>query len=181
VVALARDRLSYESTYAVAALRRQDGVGRRLSTLAVAIAAAAAMPAGCAQVPTPPKDGLISTTGPPASPIPLTPNYRGYVRIETNSRSTGCSITTELVACQRFSGNWSTTSGQRHRTVSVSADGQFHVVDADLGELQGRVPLDYRTYSAQGWTIIAGRDNTKILNDRSGHGMSINDRSATPF
>jgi hypothetical protein len=125
----------------------------------------------------------ISTSTPPPPPaIPLTPNGQGYVRVETKSGSTGCSINTELVACQTAANNWPTTpGGQHYHTVSVTANGQLHWVEADLGALEGHVTLDFQTYSAQGWTIVATPDATKFTNDRSGHGMSVSDRSVTSF
>jgi len=113
---------------------------------------------------------LISTSTPPPPPaIPLTPNVQGYVRVE-------------LVACQTAANNWPTTKGGQHyHTVSVTANGQLHWVEADLGALEGHVTLDFQTYSAQGWTIVATPDATKFTNDRSGHGMSVSDRSVTSF
>jgi hypothetical protein len=79
--------------------------------------------------------GLISTSTPPVPPaIPLQPNDRGYVRVETKSGSTGCSINTELVACQTSADNWPTGSNGRHfHTASINANGEFHWVEADLG------------------------------------------------
>ena len=88
---------------------------------------------------------------------------------------------TELVACQTASDSWRTTSGQLYHTASVRADGEFHWVKADLGELQGRIRLDYQTYSAEGWTIVATPAETRFTNDRSGHGMSVSDQRVTPF
>lgn len=125
---------------------------------------------------------LISTSTPPAPAIPLTPNGQGYVRVETKSGSTGCSINAELVACQTAANNWPTTpSGRNYHTVSVTSDGQLHWVEADLGALEGRVTMDFQTYSAQGWTIVATPDSTRFTSDRSGHGMSVSDQSVTSF
>ena len=126
---------------------------------------------------------LISTSTPPAPPpIPLAPNDRGYVRVETKSGSTRCSIAAELVACQTSADNWPSRPDGRHfHTVSVSAQGDFHWVDADLGALEGRVTLQYLTYTAQGWTINATPDGTTFTNDRTGHGMSVGDQSVAPF
>jgi hypothetical protein len=126
---------------------------------------------------------LISTSAPPSPPaIPLAPNGQGYVRVETQSGSTGCSITIELVACQTAANNWPTTpGGQHYHTVSVTSDGQLHWVEADLGALEGRVTLDFQTYTAPGWTIVATGDNTRFTNDRSGHGMSVSDQGVTSF
>ena len=149
--------------------------------VAATLIVAAAISVGCARVLTPVNHGF-STTDPIApSPIPLKPNDRGYVHVETNSGSTRCSITTRLVACQRSPDSWRTANGQPCHTVSVRNDGDFHCVDADLGALQGRVRLDYQTYNAQGWTIVAGPASTRFTNDRSGHGFSVSDQRVTPF
>ncbi len=129
-----------------------------------------------------PDVGLISTTTPGPPPgIPLTPNDRGYVRVETNSGSTGCSINTEIVACQTSANNWPTDpSGQHFHTASVTSAGEFHWAQADLGALEGRVTLDTQTYTAQGWTIAVTSTGTTFTN-ATGHGMSVSDQSVKPF
>ena len=126
---------------------------------------------------------LISTSTPAPPPrTRLAPNDRGYVRVETMSGSAGCSITAELVACQNFAGDWTSPSvGQRYPAASVSADGDFHWVQADLGALEGRVRLDCQTYKAVGWTIAVGEAATTFTNDHSGHGMSVSDQDVQPF
>lgn len=160
-------------------------MGRKLTALsgAIVLATAALFSAGTAPGPTPSDYTLISTSTPPAPPaIPLPPNDHGYVRVVTKSGSTACSINSELVACQTSANNWPTgADGQHFHTASVNANGDFHWVNADLGALEGRVTLDYQTYSAQGWTIIAGPDGTKFTNDRSGHGMAVSVQGVTPF
>jgi hypothetical protein len=124
---------------------------------------------------------LVSTTAPPP-PIPLTANDRGYVRVEINSGSTGCSINTELVACQTSANNWPVNAtGQHFHTASVNTAGEFHWVDADLGALEGRVTLNTQTYTAQGWTIVVTSDGTTFTNGSSGHGMSVSDQSVKSF
>ncbi|BBZ70253.1 hypothetical protein [Mycobacterium paraseoulense] len=145
--------------------------------------AAAAAAVGYLRGEVPGRYGLISTSTPSAPPaIPLMPNGQGYVRVQTTSGSTGCSINTELVACQTAANKWPTTPGGRHyHAVSVTSDGQLHWVEADLGALEGRVALDDQTYSAQGWTIVATPESTRFTNDRSGHGMSVSDQSVTSF
>ncbi|WP_156661600.1 hypothetical protein [Mycobacterium sp. 852002-51163_SCH5372311] len=132
---------------------------------------------------TPPQYALISTATPPASPaIPLPPNDQGYVRVQTKSGSTSCSINAEVVACRTNTNNWPTMpDGQHYPVASVNADGEFHWVNADLGLLEGKVTIDYQTYSAQGWTIVASPDGTKFTNDRTGHGMSVSTQNVTPF
>jgi hypothetical protein len=146
------------------------------------VAATAVLPALGAPSP---DYSLISTTTPqpPAQPaIPLTPNDRGYVRVQTKSGSTGCSINSELVACQTSANDWPVNpNGQHFHTASVNADGEFHWAEADLGALEGRVTLDSQTYSAQGWTIVASSDSTSFTNARTGHGMSVSDQGVQPF
>jgi len=131
------------------------------------------------------RDGytLISTTTQSAPPAtPLTPVDGKYVRIETKSGAVSCSITTELVACRTAANNWPNDSnGRPNHVASVNANGEFHWLQADLGLLEGKVRLDYQTYSAQGWTIVASPDRTKFANDRTGHGMTVSVQSVTPF
>jgi hypothetical protein len=142
----------------------------------------AAATAGCARDSAPMSHGQTSTAAAPdPSVIPLRPNDRGYVRIEMPATSVGCSINAELVACQRFSGAWHDPTGQLRHTVSVSTGGEFHFVDADLGELQGRVSLGYHAYSALGWTIFAQPGVTRFVNDHGGHGMTVDAERVTPF
>lgn len=130
-----------------------------------------------------PDYSLVSTSAPTAPPgIPLTPNDQGYVRVETKSGSLRCSVASQLVACQTSAGNWHPRpNGLPYHVASVTADGEFHWVDADLGALDGRVTMDSPAYSAQGWTIVATSNGTKFTNDRTGHGMSVSDQTVEPF
>jgi hypothetical protein len=125
---------------------------------------------------------MIPTWTPPAlSPVPLPPNEQGYVRVEVNSGSTGCSVNTELVACETASSNWRSADGRPHHTVSMTADGELHWPEGDLGALAGRVTLDDTTYSAQGWDIVVTPNDTTFTHHRSGHGMTVSDQSMAPF
>jgi hypothetical protein len=142
----------------------------------------AAATAGCARDSAPMSHGQTSTAAAPdPSVTPLRPNDRGYVRIEMPATSVGCSINAEMVACQRFSGAWHDPTGQLRHTVSVTTGGEFHWVDADLGELKGRVSLGYQTYRALGWTIFAQPGVTRFVNDHGGHGMTVDAERVTPF
>ncbi len=163
-------------------ISRHAGMAKGASSVAAVIAAAAwSAVAGWG---TSPLDyNLISTSPPPAPPaIRLTPNNQGYVRVELPSGSTRCSITTDLVACQTSADQWpAKPDGRPFHAASIYANGEFNWVVADLGALEGRIPLNYQTYSAQGWTIEATPDGTKYTNDLTRHGMSVSDQRVMPF
>ena len=74
---------------------------------------------------------------------------RSRIRARGNQfGSTGCSINSELVACQTSANNWPANgngaNGQHFHTASVTAAGEFHWVEANLGALEGRVTLIIR-------------------------------------
>jgi len=56
--------------------------------------------------------------------------------------------------------------------VRVTANGVVSWLVGNLGDIPA-VTLDYRTYSAVGWTIEAREDGTRFTNDRTGHGMNV--------
>jgi hypothetical protein len=88
----------------------------------------------------------------------------------------------DLIACETSSDSWPPRSdGQPYHTASVSSDGEFHLVDGDLGALEGKVALDPRTYWAQGWTIVAGTDAITFTNDRTCRGMRASLGGVQPF
>lgn len=125
---------------------------------------------------------LISTSTPPTPPTPLIANDQGYVRVITVSQAIGCSISPELVACETSSDDWPPRgNGRPFHTVSVSADGNFQFVDADLGALAGKVELKPGTYQAQGWSVVATGDSFVFTNDRTGHGMQVSTQVARPL
>ncbi|OBG90226.1 hypothetical protein A5697_13470 [Mycobacterium sp. E3251] len=124
---------------------------------------------------------LISTSTPPVPPTPLVPNDHGYVRVTLASRAISCSISAELVACQTSSDSWPPRgNGQPFHAVSVSADGKFQFVEADLGALAGKVELQPGAYEAQGWTVAATGDSFVFTNDHTGHGMEVSTQAARP-
>ncbi|WP_156766253.1 hypothetical protein [Mycobacterium sp. E342] len=109
-------------------------------------------------------------------------NDHGYVRVTTVSHAIGCSVSVELVACETSSDGWPPRgNGRPSHTVSVSADGNFQFVDADLGALAGKVELQPGTYEAQGWSVVATGDSFIFTNDRTGHGMQVSTQVARPL
>jgi len=135
-------------------------------------------------VPTPrPTTSSPSTTtgpapGPPTSPttpagaIPLPPDQNGYVFIETKSGTTRCQINKDSVGCEAPFINSPIQDGEHANGVSISADGKVQWVVGNLGAIP-TVSIDYKTYTAQGWTINASTDGTRFTNDHTGHGMFV--------
>ena len=54
----------------------------------------------------------------------------------------------------------------------LNADGTVTWVSGNLGDIP-TVPLEYRTYTALGWTIEASEAGTRFTNDGTGHGMFV--------
>jgi hypothetical protein len=161
---------------------RQGRIAGMPLIVVVAVAMAAAAATISPETPVPPVYQLISTPTPPTPPTPLISNDHGYVRITLALQTIGCSISAELVACETSSKNWQPRgNGQPFHTVSVSADGTFQFVDADLGALSGKTELQPGAYEAQGWSVAATEDTFVFTNDRTGHGMRVSTQAAQPF
>lgn len=115
---------------------------------------------------------------PPPSATPRSPGaealapQNGYVYIETKSGLTRCQISADAVGCEAEFENSPTIDGFPANGVNVAANGAVTWVSGNLGDIP-TVPLDYRTYTALGWTIEAAEDGTRFTNDGSGHGMFV--------
>jgi hypothetical protein len=70
--------------------------------------------------------------------------------------------------------------GGRANGVRLTSQGQITWLVGNLGDIPV-VTLDYRTYSAVGWTINADEDGTRFTNDRTGHGMTVSVDSVQAF
>jgi hypothetical protein len=70
--------------------------------------------------------------------------------------------------------------GTHANGVSVTAAGAVRWVVGNLGDIPV-VTLDYRTYSAQGWTVVATTGGTRFTNDRTGHGMFVSIEKVESF
>ena len=116
-----------------------------------------------------------TTTTPIAAPPPVAealPPQNGYVFITTKSGQTRCQIDATEVACEAPFTSSPTVDGAPANGVRVTADGQLKWVLGNLGDIPV-VPIDYRTYTAQGWTIVATEDGTRFTNDATTHGMFV--------
>jgi hypothetical protein len=111
-----------------------------------------------------------SAAAPPGSDV-LSPE-NGYVFIETKSGKTRCQLSTAEVGCEAQFTNSPMLDGVHANGVRLTANGEVSWLVGNLGDIPV-VTLDYRTYSAVGWTIDAGEDGTRFTNDRTGHGMTV--------
>jgi len=125
--------------------------------------------------PTPPPSVSTPTAAETPAPGPaqtLPTNEQGYVYVETKSGKTRCQLNSETVGCESQFENSPTIDGERANGVSVTADGTVDWTVGNLGEIPA-VTLEYRTYSAAGWTIDANASGTRFTNDGTGHGMFV--------
>lgn len=121
---------------------------------------------------------LPSTTvaAPPSSRAPsgttaLEPE-NGYVFIETKSGKTRCQLSKRDVGCESDFTDSPVIDGEHANGIRLTPDGQIKWIVGNLGDIPV-VTLDYRTYSAVGWTIDASENGTRISNEGTGHGMTI--------
>ncbi|OBI21002.1 MULTISPECIES: hypothetical protein [unclassified Mycobacterium] len=124
--------------------------------------------------------GPASPTTPPAGVIPLPPDHNGYVFIETKSGVTRCQINKETVGCEAPFTNSPLQDGEHANGVSISSAGNVQWVLGNLGAIP-TVTIDYKTYAAQGWTIVATEQGTRFTNDRTHHGMFVSVEKVTTF
>jgi hypothetical protein len=116
------------------------------------------------------------TPAPTSAPTPpgaqvLTPE-NGYVFIETKSGKTRCQLNTDEVGCEAQFTNAPVLDGTPANGVRVTTTGELSWLVGNLGDIPA-VTLDYKTYSAVGWTIEASEDGTRFTNNGTGHGMVI--------
>ncbi|MDT5208847.1 MAG: hypothetical protein QOF67_1262 [Mycobacterium sp.] len=123
----------------------------------------------------PPRSLTPSPTGSPTVATPgaeVLPPDNGYVFIETRSGKTRCQLSTAEVGCEAQFTNSPVLDGTHANGVRLTANGEVSWLVGNLGDIPV-VTLDYRTYSAVGWTIDAGEDGTRFTNDSTGHGMTV--------
>lgn len=102
----------------------------------------------------------------------LPPNENGYVYIETKSGKTRCQISADNVGCESDFSNSPVVDGQPANGVEVSSSGTSRWILGNLGAMP-TTTLDYGTYSAVGWTIVADSTGTTFTNDGTSHGMFV--------
>ncbi len=119
----------------------------------------------------PPPSAPPSTATPPAG-IQSLPPENGWVFVQTKSGKTRCQVNADEVDCESEFSDAPTIEGVQAHGVRLTAGGEREWVVGNLGNIPA-VTLDYRRYSAEGWTIDAGEDGTRFTNDGTGHGMFI--------
>jgi hypothetical protein len=140
------------------------------------VLAAAALVAGCQSgtqgTPvTTARTAPSTAISPPAAEV-LPPDESGYVFIETKSGMTRCQIDEQAVSCEAPFANAPLQDGVRANGVNLTAGGSVKWIVGNLGDIPV-VTIDYRTYSAVGWTIVATSDGTRFTNQRTKHGMFV--------
>ncbi len=124
--------------------------------------------------PTAPPTSSPPSTGTEAPPgaETLVPNANGYVYLETKSGKTRCQLSADTVGCESEFSDSPVIDGERATGVEVSADGSNRWVVGNLGAMP-TTRIDYATYTAVGWTIVASTDGTRFTNQGTGRGMSV--------
>lgn len=126
------------------------------------------------------------TTSAPSGPVSppvaevLAPNESGYVFIETKSGQTRCQLNEQEVGCEAPFTNTPMQDGVRANGVNLTADGEVQWIVGNIGDIPA-VTIDYRTYSAVGWTIVASSEGTRFTNQRTKHGMSVSIEKVETF
>lgn len=113
-----------------------------------------------------------TTTKAPSGGEVLPANEAGYVYIETKSGRTRCQISADNVGCESDFADAPVVDGQKATGAEVSATGSNRWVVGNLGAMP-TTTIDYATYHAVGWSIVADSTGTTFTNDSSGHGMFI--------
>lgn len=119
---------------------------------------------------TPPTPG--TPTAQPAPGGQVLPPQNGYVFIATKSGKTRCQISADDVGCEAQFTNSPVVDGTQANGVQLTAGGHLQWVVGNLGDIPV-VTIDYRTYAAEGWTIVATEQGTRFTNDHTQHGMFV--------
>ncbi|MGD9618743.1 MAG: hypothetical protein AB7G47_01430 [Mycolicibacterium sp.] len=128
------------------------------------------------------------TAAPPSEPAPsvtapggeVLQSQNGFVFIQTKTGKTRCQLNEQEVGCEAEFTNAPEIDGTPANGVRLNSSGQIDWVLGNLGDIPA-VTLDYRTYSAVGWTIDASAEGTRFTNDGTGRGMLISIEGVETF
>lgn len=162
----------------------RGGVGPGIATPAPEAPAGPTGPTGAASTTTAPPS--TTTAAPPsgaaATAIVLPDNGNGYTFIQTRSGRTRCQISETSAGCQLTfdQPRPRTESGDEANGVNVTSDGDLTYVLGNLGATDPET-LDYKTYTARGWFIVANEYGTAFTHRTTGHGMVVSASGAKTF
>lgn len=131
-----------------------------------------APPVAAPPVSPPPAPGPAPSAALPPGTQVLPSNGEGYVYVTTKSGKTRCQLNRQTVGCESEFENSPVVDGAPANGVRITSDGSVEWILGNLGNIPV-VTLDYRTYQAAGWTIIADSEGTRFTNDDTGRGMFV--------
>ena len=112
------------------------------------------------------------TTAPPPGVAVLSPKDGGWVFIATKSGKTRCQINVAEVDCESAFTNAPVVNGEHANGIRLTAAGRVEWIVGNLGDIPVET-IDYGTYSAEGWTIVATEDGTRFTNDATKRSMFV--------
>ncbi|TWS21869.1 hypothetical protein FK268_22810 [Tsukamurella sputi] len=117
-----------------------------------------------------------------ATAIVLPDNGNGFTFIQTRSGRTRCQVSETSAGCQLVfdQPRPRTDAGEEANGVNVTSDGGLSYVLGNLGAIDP-VTLDYKTYTARGWFIVANEYGTAFTHRTTGHGMVVSASGAKAF
>jgi hypothetical protein len=121
-----------------------------------------------------PPSAAVAAPDPVATAITLTPKNSDYVYVDTKSGLTRCMIATDQVICKAKGAQWPVNGAV------IKANGSIDFQEGDFG-LVTPDRLDYQTYRALGWTIVASSSGTRFTNDGTGHGADVSVEQVRPI
>ncbi len=177
LAALAAGMVSLPGLVAVSCAPANNGGSRQnVSTPAPSTTTSVTTPSAAATTAAP--QPAATVTEPPIATGPvLQPMEKSGVMLETKARHTVCQVLYDSVACL---GHFTDPRGQPANLVSVNSAGAMQYGSGDAGDYI-EVRLDYQTYHALDWTIVADENGTTFTNDQTHRGMWVDADSATKF
>ncbi|NMD55625.1 MULTISPECIES: hypothetical protein [Tsukamurella] len=154
----------------------KGGVGPGIATPAPVPTGGTTTPAGPSTTPSAPPSSAAATA------IVLPDNGNGFTFIQTRSGRTRCQVSETSAGCQLVfdQPRPRTESGDEANGVNVTSGGDLSYVLGNLGAIDPET-LDYKTYTARGWFIVANEYGTAFTHRTTGHGMVVSSRGAEAF
>ena len=117
----------------------------------------------------------------PVDVTTLQPNERGSVYFYTKAQKVFCAVDESSVSCQAKFTNTPLQDGVRTNGVRFTRDGAVDYVIGDA-DVRPELTLDYTTYRAFGWTIVAADDDSVAFRyNATDHGIYVSIDKVTPY